>query len=146
MLGPSRIVEDDPEREGTKKRGVRLVVADARNLTNVFEENEFDAVIEKGTLDAIFLGGGSDKAKAMRNLQVSISELGRCLKPGGTWISIAAVAVDQIHYSFDSNHKDWICIVDKDDLYVTEDGYTSNNIDGDLLVWKKENEQKATKN
>jgi ubiquinone/menaquinone biosynthesis C-methylase UbiE len=134
MLGPSRLrkfYEDEGER------GVRLVVADARDLTGVFDDCEFDAVMEKGTLDAIFLSGGQNKGKSLENLRTAISELGRCVKPGGIWISIAAVVVDQIQDLFESEGE-WTCLVDKEKLYVTEDGYTSNNIDGNLLVWRKE--------
>jgi SAM-dependent methyltransferase len=139
MLGESRIRKDmDDGSTSSTSTGVDLVVADARDLREVFDDHVFDAVIEKGTLHTIFLSGGQDKGKAVENLNMAISELGRCIKPGGIWISIAAVVVDQIQASFDARDDDWDCLVEKESLYVTEDGYTSNNIeDGTLLVWRK---------
>jgi SAM-dependent methyltransferase len=130
MLGESRIRHDDEEE------GVDLLVADARDLSGVFESQSFDAVIEKGTLDAIFLSGGQDKILADKNLNLAISELGRCVKPGGIWISIAAVVDEQIQASFDLR-SEWDCLVEQGGLFTTDDGYTSNNIDGSLLVWRR---------
>ena len=132
MLGESRI--RTIEEAGN---GVNLVVADARDLKGVFEDHAFHAVIEKGTLDAIYLSGGHDKEQSMENLNLAISELGRCIKPGGTWISVTAVVIDQIQASFDARNSEWECLVEKEQLYMTKDGYTSNNIDGTLLVWRK---------
>jgi hypothetical protein len=131
MLGEGRT------RNDSNKSGVDLVVADARDLSDVFNDHVFDAVIEKGTLDAIFLSGGQDKDQAVVNLNMAISELGRCIKPGGIWMSVAAVVDDQIQASFDAR-PDWECLVEKGTLFITEDGFTSNNIDGTLLVWRKQ--------
>ncbi len=130
MLGDSKL------KSHGRQEGVKLVVADARDLTGVFDNHSFDAIIEKGTLDAIFLSGGQNKTLARQNLNLAITELGRCLKPGGIWISVAAVVDAQIQTSFDLL-PDWDCLVRRDDLFVTDDGYTSNNIDGSLLVWRK---------
>lgn len=142
MLGPTRLRAEqgntkDENKDHNQPGGVELVVADARDLTDTFENDAFDVVFEKGTLDAIFLSGGDDKDKSSENLNLAISELGRCLKPGGMWISVAAVVVDQIQDAFDSRET-WDCLVGKDDFFVTDDGYTSNNIDGNLMVWRKE--------
>jgi hypothetical protein len=113
------------------------LVADARDLSDEFEDCSFDAIMEKGTLDAIFLSGGKDKQKGLENLKLAISELGRCVKAGGIFMSITAVVVDNIQESFDELNDEWECLVDQDQIYMTEDGFTSNNIDGTLLVWKK---------
>ncbi|KAL3910866.1 MAG: hypothetical protein SGARI_001922 [Bacillariaceae sp.] len=103
------------EAADTETSSIRLAVADARDLSSVFSDEEFDAVFEKGTLDAIFLSGGQDKKLALQNMNQAISELD----------------------SFDQLPEQWECLVDKDDLYTSEDGFTSNNIDGTLLVWRK---------
>ena len=136
MLGSDRLPTEPSDGQKNDQAGVNLVVADARDLSDTFDDHVFDVVFEKGTLDAIFLSGGDDKQKSYDNLNLAISELGRCLKPGGIWISVAAVVVDQIQDSFDSR-EGWDCLVGKDDFFVTEDGYTSNNIDGNLMVWRK---------
>lgn len=136
MLGDSCQRLSSPTDQEGSQEGVILIVADARDLGNVFEPYSFDAIIEKGTLDAIFLSGGSNKTLSQQNLNLAISELGRCIKPGGIWISVAAVVDQQIQSLFDSR-PEWNCLVQRDQLFVTEDGYTSNNIDGSLLVWQK---------
>ena len=137
MLGPERLLHGTPA--DIRETGVDLVVADARKLQAVFDNDSFDAILEKGTLDAIFLSGGKDKSKCHQYLEMSIEELSRTVKHGGVWISVTAVAVDQIQDCFLSDqYKDhWDPIVLKDDFYTTEDGYTSNNIDGSFLVFKK---------
>jgi len=132
MLGAERVRSVD-----ATETGVTLTVADARDLKGVFASQSMDAVLEKGTLDAIFLSGGDDKDMSLRNMELAVSELGRCLRPGGIWVSIAAVVDAQIQATFDSKPDEWESLVKMDDLFVTEDGYTSNNIDGSLLVWKK---------
>lgn len=131
LLGPHRVQGD------TSDVGVELIVADARDLSDCFDDDSFDAVLEKGTLDAIFLSGGKDKEKAFENLNMAISELSRCVKPGGIFMSITAVVVDNIQASFDEREDAWECLVDQHTVYMTEDGYTSNNIDGTLLTWRK---------
>jgi SAM-dependent methyltransferase len=123
--------------EATTTYDVDLVVADARNLRGVFENEQFTAVFEKGTLDAIFLSGGQDKDLARKNMNLAIAELSRCVKPGGIFLSIAGVVTDAIQESFDQQLDQWECLVDKNVLYTSDEGYTSNNIDGNLLVWRK---------
>jgi SAM-dependent methyltransferase len=118
--------------------GIELVVADARNLNDVFDDNQFDVVFEKGTLDAIYLSGGTNKDQAKHNMKTAIKELCRCIEPGGIFISLAGVVPDEIQKAFqEEQNLEWDCLVDKDDLYITNEGYTSNNIDGTLLVWRK---------
>ena len=102
-LASPHIMDAHPKVESLQKtmrrrqKGVCLVVADARNLTDAFvldlgEEEDanvevtaspFDAVLEKGTLDAIYLSGGSNKTTCMQYLEMAITELCGTIRPGG---------------------------------------------------------------
>lgn len=110
-----------------------LLVADARALLD-FPDQAFDAVLEKGTLDAIYLSGGSDKELGAQHLQMAVDELARVLKPRGTLVSITAACVDAVQAAVSS--KDWNVIQDGS-IYLTEEGYASNQVDGTLLVWER---------
>ena len=136
MLG-DRLLKRKNSGDKEKEKGVELLVADARQLTGVFRDHSFDGVLEKGTLDAIYLSGGEDKATCEKNLNAAISELGRCVKPGGIWMSVAAVVVDQIQSSFTDRTDEWEELAGKDDMIMTSDGYASNNVDGNIRVWRK---------
>ena len=148
MLGQKRLLVDasaeiSPSLAGNiddlsrqKMKGVRLLVADARDLQGCIVYGSYGGIVEKGALDAIFLSGGDDKAKSVQNLRLAIQELGQCIKVGGIFMSIAGVVDRQIQQIFDEL-SEWECLVRQDDLFTTEEGYTSNNIDGSLMVWKR---------
>lgn len=116
----------------TRLRTVEVLVADARDLP--FEDDSFDAIFEKGTLDAIYLSGGRDKELAAKHLEMAVSEMARMLVEGGVVVSITAACVDAVQSSFESN--EWKQIQDGS-LYITDDGFASNNVDGTLLAWKR---------
>jgi Methyltransferase domain len=99
--------------------GIRLCVADARDLTGILEDNTFDLILEKGTLDAIYLSGGENKTLAFENMDLAVTELGRCVKPGSIWISLAGVVPDEIQRAMDGR-EEWKCRVHKDDLYISK--------------------------
>ena len=114
-----------------------LRVADARDLP--YDDDCYDAVLEKGTLDSIYLSGGKDKSLAKKHLDMAVDELARVVKEGGIVFSVTAACVDAVQLSFDGcneRRECWEQIRDGS-LYITDDGYTSNNIDAIMLVWRR---------
>ncbi len=126
---------------GDEDEGVDLQVADARDLP--FEDASFDAVLEKGTLDAIFLSGGNNKDLAAQHLDMSVRELARVVRKGGIVMSITAACADDVRASFDrcggmgtDSTSPWKVLRDGG-FYATDDGYTSNNIDATIFAWER---------
>lgn len=70
---------------------VRLSQEDARDLPEEWTDR-FDAILEKGALDAIYLSGSG-------NLEKSVQELERVLKPGGVLISVSGVVPEELRRS-----------------------------------------------
>ena len=73
-------------REASAARGVELLVADCRRM-EAFEDGEFDAVIDKGTVDAMISGGCED-------VVASTAECARVLKRGGRFMVCSHHRVD----------------------------------------------------
>lgn len=114
-----------------------LRVADARDLP--YDSDCYDAVLEKGTLDSIYLSGGKDKETARKHLDMAVDELARVVKEGGIVFSVTAACVDAVQQSFDDCNERSECWEQIRDgsLYMTDDGFTSNNIDATMLVWRR---------
>jgi SAM-dependent methyltransferase len=119
-----------------ENRKVEVMVADARDLP--LDSDSFDAILEKGTLDSIYLSGGFDKDKAKEYLEMAVDELARVTRPGGIFISITAACVDAVQAAMTTklSASGWTEIRDGD-FYMTEEGYATNNIDGTLLAWRR---------
>lgn len=132
LLGEDRIRE-----EGSHSPGVTLLTADARQLP--FEDCSFDAVFDKGTLDAIYLSGGRDKDLAGVHLKLAVREFARVLTENGVVVSVTAACTDAILMTFGSVDG-WEQIRDGTP-YITDDGFSTTNVDGTLLAWKRVGKQ-----
>ena len=99
--------------EGTAK--VTMLQGDVTNLP-VEWTAAFDAVIEKGLLDAVYLSGDG-------NVERAASELFRVLKPGGVFISVSGVVPDDLRRELAAN-SEWL-----------RDG--TNDLQAGCFVWKK---------
>lgn len=75
---------------------VELLQMDARKMPLDWE-NKFDAILEKGALDAIYLSGDG-------NLELTVKEFERTLKPGGILVSVSGVVPADLRREF---FKDW---------------------------------------
>eukprot|EP00535_Pseudo-nitzschia_heimii_P000341 CAMPEP_0197187430 /NCGR_PEP_ID=MMETSP1423-20130617/15825_1 /TAXON_ID=476441 /ORGANISM="Pseudo-nitzschia heimii, Strain UNC1101" /LENGTH=250 /DNA_ID=CAMNT_0042638995 /DNA_START=132 /DNA_END=881 /DNA_ORIENTATION=+ len=73
----------DDDVENKLQRPTTLVQMDAREMPVQWAE-KFDAIVEKGTLDAIFLSGDGNADRAAK-------EFRRTLKPGGILITMSCV-------------------------------------------------------
>ena len=115
---------------------IDLRVADARDLVE-YNNTIYDAILEKGTLDSVYLSGGKDKEKARLHLSMAVSELARVLKPGGVVFSITAACADAVHAAFeDEEGKTWKQLRNGE-LHITEDGYVSTNVDARMFAWQR---------
>jgi SAM-dependent methyltransferase len=65
-----------------------LVQSDVRRLP-VEWNNQFDVILEKGLLDAVYLSGDG-------NIELAVDSLARTLKDGGIFVSISGVVPDEL--------------------------------------------------
>ena len=78
-----------PQQQQSKNTpAIELHQMDARFLQSSWTER-FDVILEKGALDAIYLSGDG-------NVEASVRELDRVLKPGGYVISVSGVVPDDV--------------------------------------------------
>ena len=146
FFGNRLLLQESEERQTTTqkdnneilkdcKAGVDLRVADARELP--YKSNSFDAILEKGTLDAIYLSGGKDKELATEYLTMAINEFTRVTCIGGIVMSITAACTDAIESVFSSKSDEWEVVRDGSFYMTEEEGYSSNNIDATIFAWRR---------
>ena len=68
---------------------IELYAMDARKLPDPEWNDRFDAIVEKGTLDAIYLSGDG-------NVELAVASLYRVLKPGGIMLSVSGVVPEKL--------------------------------------------------
>ena len=107
-------------------RAVRALQADARDLP--LETDAFDAILDKGTLDVLFM---TDR----RTFDDSISELSRVAKPGAVLVSLSRVVpTEDMLDAFDE--RDWERLRDGD-RYFTAAGECTSDLAADLYAWER---------
>jgi SAM-dependent methyltransferase len=139
--GWQRLTLFDYSSEGVRRaaelfgeRPVDLRVADACALP--YASAAFDAVLDKGTLEAVYLNGGADPASRAQKLEEAIEELTRTVRPGGVVLSVTCAAAPRVAEAFGHRQEEWRCLWDGD-FFLTADGYASNNVDASLLSWQR---------
>ena len=92
-------IEEDNDDDGPIP--TLLLQMDARKMKSMWT-NKFDAIIEKGALDAIHLSGDG-------NFERAVKEFERTLKPGGILISVSGVVPPELRKEvFDLQSWTWI--------------------------------------
>ena len=116
------------------ERTAVVEVADVRELP--YGAAAFDAVLDKGTLDAVYLSGGSRAKDRDRELQRAVDDLHRVLRPGGVCMSITAAAAIHLPGAF-AKGGSWRILRDGG-LHITEDGFASINIAATMFAWERQ--------
>lgn len=93
------VVPNDHNNDSSSSSGVQIVQGDVTQLPTSWT-NSFDAIFEKGLLDAVYLSGGDNVHKAVENLQ-------RVLKPKGLLFSISGVVPEELRRTHLFPTSDW---------------------------------------
>ena len=113
-------------------RDIRLLCCDARALP--YPDASFDAVLDKGALDAIGIAGGPA-------LTAAVAELGRTVARGGVVVSISrALEPTTLLAAFADAEGDeatrW-AVLRGGGLHVAEGGEVSTDLAAGLFAWRR---------
>eukprot|EP00760_Papus_ankaliazontas_P038943 PhM_4_TR9429/c0_g1_i2/m.63304 len=109
---------------GKERKQLDFAVADACAMT-MYEDDLFDLVVEKGTLDALL---SSDSCHV--NAERYVAEMGRVLKPGGAFAMLSLNGIDTLVATFWGDATcDWDIVV-KDVVVVSKPTAANNNHSG----------------
>ena len=91
-----------------KLPGLKVIEADATDMSQQLDDESFDAVIDKATFDSILCGeGGSERAERF------LSEVARVLKPGGIFSLLSNAPPEQrLATYFEKDAYGWACKAD----------------------------------
>ena len=120
---------------GERADSIELRVADARELP--FNDGAYDAVLEKGALDSVFLSGEGEADQRLQ-LQRAVDELARTVRVGGVVVSVTGFC-DKIGRAF-RDPSVWRCVRDGG-FYITEDGDATNSINAYFMAWVRVGEE-----
>lgn len=95
----TEVDEVSAEQLSVQQRPTKLLQMDARKMPFQWSQ-KFDAIFEKGTLDAIYLSGDG-------NAKLAAEEFGRTLKPGGILITMSCVVPEDLRKEIFQDWK-WI--------------------------------------
>ena len=109
--------------------GVVLLCADARALP--LPDAAFDAALDKGTLDAIFLSDREGGA-----LSAACAELSRVVAPGGLVLSLARVVPPASLLAAFESEQCWETLIDGE-LHFAESGEASIDLGAPLFAWRR---------
>ena len=108
------------------RRCVEIVEADFRELP--FDDGAFDVVLDKGTLDVLYIT--SEAA-----LRGAVAELRRVCKPGATVVSLSRVCPPELLLGeFGAG---WTPLRDGS-LYFTDEGHATIDLASDLFAWRRD--------
>ncbi len=98
------LLEYLPKNVSGNRDSIRLSVLDARNLPLEWT-GEFDVIMEKGALDAIYLSGDG-------NFEKAVGELTRVVKKGGICVSVSGVVEAGLREKTFGGGEAWDCLRD----------------------------------
>lgn len=135
---PSSIAHCQRQLAGSPLGGtVDLAVADATQRLP-YPAESMHLILDKGTLDSIYIAGSTPVAK-VDLLRRAVRQLQRVLMPGGIFWSLSGICTHALllHDDLDVWEGWEPCADTTQELVMTADGYASNSLDGNLLVWRK---------
>eukprot|EP00238_Polyblepharides_amylifera_P014305 CAMPEP_0196587762 /NCGR_PEP_ID=MMETSP1081-20130531/58529_1 /TAXON_ID=36882 /ORGANISM="Pyramimonas amylifera, Strain CCMP720" /LENGTH=176 /DNA_ID=CAMNT_0041910037 /DNA_START=20 /DNA_END=547 /DNA_ORIENTATION=- len=94
----SRTITKSMRNRSSNCKGMTWEVEDCRDMT--FEDDYFDVVVDKGTLDALSCGGSDD-------VYDTCMEVYRVLRPGGLFILISSVPMNVYLGGRVGGHIEW---------------------------------------